>query len=124
MSKKTNAIFLPSLYLLIFLYGSLSVSACEFEFSRKSQDLEGSLAGVEDVILVKITKNHRRCDFDFNDAKFKGEGLTILAATPWKEEKGGVFARKIKVVYDQGVNVRTDAHCRSGGRWKHLSVPG
>jgi len=74
--------------------------ACEFEFERKSENLAGSLAGMEDVILIKITKNHRRCDFDFNDAKFKGEGLRILAATPWKQGKGGVFERKVKVLYD------------------------
>jgi len=74
--------------------GVMSSMACDFEFSSNKKTCK---PGDEFVINVKLTLIHRSCPVAANFTKFKPNGINVVSATEWKEEKPGIWTRKVKV---------------------------
>jgi hypothetical protein len=52
--------------------------------------------GSEVIFKVEVRLNHRNCSHPLEETQFSGEGLELIAATPWKENASTVWVRWVK----------------------------
>lgn len=82
--------------LFLIVISIISATACNFSFTTDGEK-KSCKVGEEFVINVKLTLSHRTCNVAPSETKFKVDGMEVKSATNWKEEKTGVWTRKVKV---------------------------
>ena len=85
-----------TLIALLFSFATLSVLACNFEFTTEGNK-KTCKPGEEFILNVKLTLTHRTCAVAASQTKFKTEGFDVVSATTWKEASSGVWTRQIKM---------------------------
>lgn len=86
------------LFFLFFLLGLCAPSvACDITLTLDAPQKASYKAGDEVVVTVQVKHSHRVCRLPINETTYEPDGVTILAATDWKEISAGVFTRKMKL---------------------------
>ena len=82
---------------LFFIAGNENAKACEIKFQIVKNEKSTYNIGDELVVRVVVERTHRRCEVGIDATEFSGDGLKVIAATPWKETGNGLFTRDLKV---------------------------
>lgn len=113
--------------LLIFVFTSFSIFACEIDFEITSAKKEIYKKGDEITLKIKVTLIHRNCNIGIKDSDFKQEGVKIKSATDWKEISPGVWERKIKINIIDTTNDKATLSltrkCNKDGGFGTISFP-
>jgi hypothetical protein len=111
---------------VVLLMASLSIFACDFEFSMPDAK-KSCKAGDELVLNVKLILNHRNCPIAIKDTKFKMDGVSMVAATDWKEVSPGVFTRQLKMKVNadnkQKISLSATRTCEKEGGYGIFTLP-
>ncbi len=71
--------------------------ACQISIDFHEDSNTTSLTqGREVIFKVEVRLNHRNCPHPLEETQFSGEGLELIAATPWKENASDVWVRLVK----------------------------
>ena len=86
---------LLSTSLLLFLLISVSFS-CEIETSIYGDAKDIYKSGDEIIFKVHVILPHRNCRVAIDKTEYEANGLELLGATPWKQEKSQQYVQYVK----------------------------
>lgn len=115
------------LSLLLLLFATISVLACDVAFKVEGKEKEKYKVNDELVVKVTVFLPHRKCQFDIKTLKFNQDGIKILSGTDWKEVEPGAWERKLKVKItaenSKTAILSAQRECAKGGTTASISFP-
>lgn len=113
--------------LTAFIFLPTNIFACHISFDVVQGKKDTYSKNDEIVAKVQIVLNHRSCNVEIDKTQLTPNGATIVSATKWKEEKPGVWERKLKIKIDDSksgqATVKAVRTCTKDGGEGTLSLP-